>query len=127
MLDLVKQEILDHGDRSSIVPISRLQNIVEDLEDIKGTDFLNDFQRYIVNNLYVMDVPDADFEINSIIIIASPSPSQVKITFHWKGKRIPLIIPAAYTDKVTAPVGIEYYLNFYAIHFYRDKGLEYPV
>ena len=113
MFQFVKQEILDHGDKSSTVPLSRLNDIAEDIEALKSSGMLNGFQKYIVNDLYAMDLPEVNFELRSIIIVASPSPALVKITFNWKGNRIPLMLPAAYVDKATAPAGIELYLNEY--------------
>ena len=111
MVELLNQRILIHGDKSMIIPVRRLQDIKQDIEDLKGSGFLNDFQKYIVNDLYVLDLPDTEFEIRSIIIIASPSPSMAKITFHWKGKKIPLMLPAGYIIKETVPPNIEQYLN----------------
>jgi epoxyqueuosine reductase len=111
MIELLKQEILKHGDNSKIVPLNRLQNIKQDIEDLKGTGFLNNFQKFIVNDLYMLELPDTDFEICSIIIVASPSPSLAKITFNWKGKRIPLMLPAGYIYKEMMPPNIEQYLN----------------
>lgn len=111
MIELLKQEIVKHGDKSEIVSISRLQNIKQDIEDLKSSGFLNNFQKYIVNDLYMNDLPDTDFEIRSIFILASPSPLLTKIVFNWKGKRIPLMLPASYIDKETAPPKIERYLK----------------
>lgn len=111
MIELIKQEILKHGDRAKIVPIKCLQKIKQDAERIINSGLLNNFQKDIVNSFHGIDLPDTDFEICSIIIVASPSPSLVKVTFNWKGKRIPLMLPAAYIDNVTAPTDIEHYLN----------------
>jgi epoxyqueuosine reductase len=111
MIELVKQEVSKHGDKSTIVSVDRLQDIKQDIEDLKNSGFLNDFQKYIVNDLYVIDVPDADFEIRSILVIASPRPLLARIAFHWRGKRIPLMLPASYTNEVSGPPKIERYLN----------------
>lgn len=111
MIELIKQEILNHGDKAKIVPIERLQDIKQDIEDLKSSGFLNNFTNFIVNDLYMLDLPDTDFEIRSIIIVASPSPSLVKVGFNWEGKKITLMIPAAYIDNITKPVAIEQYLN----------------
>ncbi len=111
MTEFVTQEILNHGDKSAVVPVSRLQDIRQDIEDLKGSGFLNDFQKYIVDDLYDLDEPDADFEIRSILVVASPSPFLARIAFHWQGKRIPLMLPASYLDEVSGPPRIERYLN----------------
>jgi epoxyqueuosine reductase len=111
MTESMIQEILDHDDKSAIVPISRLQDIKQDIENLKSGGFLNDFQKYIVNDLYVTEVPDTDFEIRSILVIASPRPLLARIAFHWQGKRIPLMLPASYLDEVSGPLRIEHRLN----------------
>lgn len=111
MIELIKQEILKHGDKAKVVPIKCLGEIKQDIDDLKNSGYLNNFQKYIVSDLYILNLPDTDFEIRSIIIVASPSPSLAKITFNWKGKRIPLMLPASYIDKDTAPLRIEKYLN----------------
>jgi epoxyqueuosine reductase len=111
MDEFVKQLTQDHGDKAAIVPIGRLQDIRQDVENLKNSGLLNDFQKYIVNDLYVMDVPDPGFAVRSILVIASPRPLLARIAFHRKGKRIPLMVPASYLSEVSGPPKIEHYLN----------------
>lgn len=110
MIELIKEEILKHGDRAEIVPIKCLESIRQDIENIKNSGFLNGYQKYITEELYMLDLPHCDFEIRSIIIVASPSPMG-KVFFNWKGKKTPLMLPATYIDKETASSDIEQYLN----------------
>lgn len=111
MINLTMQEILTHGNQGKIVPIHCLQEVKQDIEHLRENQPLNNFQKSIVTDHYRFDLPELDFEIRSLIIVASPSPAIVRVTFNWKGKRIPLIIPATYIDNVTAPKEIEQYLN----------------
>jgi epoxyqueuosine reductase len=111
MTEFVTQEILNRGDKSAIVPASRLRDIRQDIENLKNSGVLNDFQKYIVDELYAVDVPDTDFEIRSILIIASPGPLLARMAFHWQGKRIPLMLPASYLNEVSGPPRIEQYLS----------------
>ena len=111
MVETLKSEIAKHGDKAAIVPIHRLQNIRQDIQDLKAREDLNNFQQYIVNDLYSLAVPDTDFEVRSIILVASPSPSAVKIMFTLKGKKIPSLLPASYVDKNRSPKRIEGYLK----------------
>ncbi len=115
MINSVKQEILKHGDKSEIVPISRLEDIRMDTDNLKSSGLLNKFQENIIDGNYIINSPAADFEINSIIIVASPSPSLARITFNWKGNEIPLMLPASYLDMETVPERIEDYLNEFLI------------
>lgn len=74
MVELLKQEILMHGDKFQILSIERLKDLKKDIEDFKNKEDLNGFQKYITNSLYQFELPATDFVIRSIIIIASPNP-----------------------------------------------------
>ncbi len=113
MFGLVRQEVSKHGEKAAIVPIERLQDIKQNIEDLKARNDLNGFQRYIVSEMNSLDLPETDFEIRSIILVASVSSWMVKVNFHWKGKRITLPIPATYTDFISAPNKTEQYLREY--------------
>jgi epoxyqueuosine reductase len=113
MFGLVRQEISKHGEKAAVVPIERLQDIRQDIENLKARNNLNNFQRHIINKMYELDLPQTDFEIRSIILVASSSPSSIDVNFHWKGKRITLPIPATYTDYITAPNKTQQYLSEY--------------
>ena len=65
----------------------------------------------IITDIYDLDSPGTDSDIRSIIIVASPSSSSVKIIFTWQGDKIPLTLPAGYIDNTTAPEKIGNYLN----------------
>ena len=111
MLELLERKAIQHGDRAKIVPVSRLHAIRQDIQALKDSGTLNGFQHYIVSDLYQLDEPETDFEIRSVLTVASPSPASAKITFTWNGKRIPLMVPAAYVDNATTPVRIARYLR----------------
>jgi epoxyqueuosine reductase len=113
MIESILQEISNRGDKAAIVPINRLQDIRQDVLDLQAREALNDFQKYIVNHIYVLDVPDTDFEVCSILVVASPGPFLARITFNWQGKRVPLLLPASYTQEVSGPLRIERYLQDY--------------
>jgi epoxyqueuosine reductase len=84
MVELLKQEILMHGDKFQILSIERLKDLKKDIEDFKNNEDLNGFQKYITNCLYQFELPATDFVIRSIIIIASPTPSYAKVIFNWQ-------------------------------------------
>jgi epoxyqueuosine reductase len=108
---LLTQEISNHGDKFTMVPVSRLQDIKQDIADLQSRESLNNFQKYIVGDLYNMEVPETDFEVRSILIVASPKPLLAKIAFTWQGQRIPLTLPASYMNEVSGPRRVEHYLN----------------
>jgi epoxyqueuosine reductase len=111
MVESLKREIAQHADQAAFVPIHRLQNLRQDIEALKGRADLNNFQRYIINDLYSLDVPETDFEIRSILLVAAPSPSTINLLFTRAGKRIPVLLPASYADKAKSPARIEDYLK----------------
>jgi len=62
MIESFKQEILKHGDKFKILPITRLKDLKKDIEDFKNNEELNDFQKFITDSLYQFELPAADFE-----------------------------------------------------------------
>ncbi|MGB7604571.1 MAG: hypothetical protein WBL93_03745 [Lutisporaceae bacterium] len=102
MIDLIKHEITKNGDKSTIISTQCLQNLKHDIEELKENNSLNTYIKKVINNY--------DFDIHSIIIVASPSPF-VKVKFNLKGKKIQLTIPPSYIDMSSKPVTIEKYLN----------------
>ncbi len=115
---LLSQELLNHGDKFTLVPVSRLHDIKQDIANLKVGESLNSFQTYIVNDLYGLDVPETDFEIRSIVIVASSKPLLARITFTWQGQKVPLTLPASYLNEVSGPLKVERYLN----EFLNPKG-----
>lgn len=111
MVEFSKHEITKNGDQAAVIPIHRLQNIRQEIADLQRCENLNHFQQFIVNNIYSLGMPDTDYEIRSILIVAYPSPAAVKVVFGWEGNRIPLTIPASYIDKTRSPRRIETYLQ----------------
>lgn len=112
MVELLKQEILTHGDKFKILSIERLKDLQNDIEAFKNNENLNEFQKYITNSIYQFELPAAGFVIRSIIIIASPTPSYAKIIFHWQGNKISaLSLARSYIDKKAAPTATKQYLT----------------
>lgn len=109
--NLMYEELLKRGSKLAMIPVSRLQHIREDIEDLKKRYTLNDFQQYIINRIYQLDLPETDFEIRSILLVATPSPAMTNIRFHWERKSCIFPIPATYTDFISIPKQLEQYLN----------------
>lgn len=112
MIELLKQEILIHGDKFQILPIERLKDLKNDIDDFQNSEDLNGFQKFITSNLYQFELPNADFAIRSIIIIASPTPSSAKVLFNWQGKEfLTTSLARSYTHKENAPTATKQYLT----------------
>jgi epoxyqueuosine reductase len=112
MIELLEKEIHKHGDKFRIIPVERLRELKNEIDDFKSREDLNGFQMYIANSMYRFDLPDADFMIRSVIIIASPVPAYAKVIFHWKGKRVSLIsLARSYIGKKDAATATKRYLT----------------
>lgn len=76
-----------HGDRLKIIPIERLKELKEIVRNFKIQEKLNNFQNWIVDELYQFEVPEQGFKVNSILIIAIPHPFCAKVDFYKEGKK----------------------------------------
>ncbi len=86
MNHLLKEEAKKHGDRVQIISIEHLADLKEELEDFKNSEELNGFQQWIVNDLYHFEIPDTDFEVKSIILMAIYHPFSADIELDYQGK-----------------------------------------
>ena len=95
MIELLKQAAENKGDRLQMVPVGCLQHIKDEITFFEENNELNNFQKWIVTGLYNLTVPEADFEVKSIIVAAVPHPAYAKVEFIRQGKLYRLICPAA--------------------------------
>lgn len=72
--------------KTKLIPIECLAKIKADIKRFGETDELNGFQKWIVNEGYMLDVPKLPFEVKSIIISAVKF-ELVNIIFNYEGKR----------------------------------------
>ncbi|WP_160680072.1 4Fe-4S double cluster binding domain-containing protein [Clostridium sp. C8-1-8] len=76
---------IENGDRLKIIPSIHLKDLEDILNDFKAKEALNDFQNWIVNELYQLDIPKQPFQVNSIILAAIPHPFYAKVKFTKEG------------------------------------------
>jgi epoxyqueuosine reductase len=86
MLDRLKHDAAAHGARLTILSITRLQALREELESFGNNEDLNDFQRWIMQHIYAFDAPVADIVIRSVLIVAVPHPPYANAVFRQAGK-----------------------------------------
>jgi epoxyqueuosine reductase len=79
-------ELENYGIKSRIIPVGCLSEIKEEMEELKRKVNLNGFQKWIINDQYVFDLPKVEFEIRSVIVTAARY-KLVKAVFNYKGKR----------------------------------------
>lgn len=108
--EILKQKMIEKGYAVQILPIERLKDLQEDVENLKISPFVNDVVNTIITDFYRFNLPDVPFKINSVIVVASPSPL-VKVNFNWKMKKVPVMLPPTYMDNFEKPIEIENCLN----------------
>lgn len=87
MINLLKQEAITNGDKLQIIKVERLQSLKEEIKLFVENEDLNGFQKWIVNDMYQFTLPETEFLIKSIIVIAIPHPAYAKVEFTRKGKQ----------------------------------------
>ena len=94
-------EIISHGDRGAVVPISRIGDLKKDMIDLKNgefhTDWLVRMANYITADGNKFIPSDLSFEPHSLISVAMPSPCVI-LLFHHRGKTVQCTVPTHYTD-----------------------------
>ncbi len=85
-IDLKKAFI--NGEIAQLIPIEKLKIIKKELDRFKQLEELNNFQNWIVNDLYKFEVADIGFPAKSIILIAIPHPFYAKVEFTYNGRKI---------------------------------------
>lgn len=69
------------------IPVEQLGRLQGELMAFRESEELNGFQRWIVDELYDLRVPQADFAIKSIILVAAPHPLYARVTVSHRGAR----------------------------------------
>jgi len=89
------QPLEERGYRGRVVSAHRLHELQEGIETHHRQGLLDEtlFRKYLSN--FVFSLPDSLPEARSLIVVAVPDP-QIRFTFTWNGKRIPLIVPPTY-------------------------------
>ena len=78
---------IEHGDRLKVISIGHLKELKEIIENFKAQEELNDFQEWIINELYQYEIPKLDFVVNSIILVAIHHPFYAKVDFIKEGSK----------------------------------------
>lgn len=80
------QHALANGERATLIPIHRLQQVRNEIERFTHHEDLNSFQQWIVHNLYTFHVPKTEFSVQSILLLAIPHPFYAHVEFFYHGK-----------------------------------------
>lgn len=74
-----------HGDRVQFINVKYLKELKKELKEFKESEELNDFQNWIVNDLYSLDIPKLSFEPKSILILALHHPMYANVIIEHEG------------------------------------------
>lgn len=116
------QEFEEQGNKLILIPVKRLKTLKAELNSFKEEEELNGFQRWIVNELYHFDLPEAGFEIRSILLVALSHPAYAEVELNYQGtihKTLSLVMP----DFDFARNRITQYLTDQGYHCCRSTNL----
>ncbi|MBI9093023.1 MAG: 4Fe-4S binding protein [Desulfobacterium sp.] len=82
-----------NSEKATIIPIHRLQNVRNEIDQFKHNEKLNGFQKWIVDDLYTFDVPNVGFSVKSIILIAIPHPLYANVEFVYGDRTYNFLSP----------------------------------
>ena len=108
--ELLKQRMQQYGYHASIVKLGRINELRTEFEELHSKGNVDESLYQWLNGFYKFTPPDTDYDITSIIIIASSSP-QARVFFTWKGNSIPIVMPPTYLDFISKPKVIEKHLQ----------------
>ncbi len=86
MISELEKLAVMHGDRLTVIPINRLFELENLLDTYKQQADLNNFQQWIMDDLYQFELPDIEFSIKSIILVAIHHPFYAKVKFQKGAK-----------------------------------------
>ena len=99
MINLLEKEILSHGDKSKVVPIDWFEILKNDVQALRSGTSIYGSTRFGISKLYEFRLPKLNFDIKSIVIVASPSPF-VEVIFNYNNMEIPLALPPGCVEEI---------------------------
>lgn len=94
MIQALNNIAKENGDKLQFISVEYLSKLAEELKEFKRTNTLNDFQNWIVDNLYSFSIPKDTFLAQSILLVAIQHPSYSSIDFSYDNQVYTCINPA---------------------------------
>lgn len=69
-----------------VVPVEWLERLKRDIRTFREREELNGFQQWILEKRYILDPPDVDFQVRSLVVAASKYELRDAV-YCWKGRR----------------------------------------
>jgi len=112
MIDDLLAFIAAHGDRGAVVPISRVDDLRRDMEQLRAGSYhttVLDTRVSMTDRYIPADLP---FEPRSVIVVVTPSP-KLTIEFNIGGRPFPATLPPSYADMGPADAKVLEYIRGY--------------
>ena len=95
MRPMLLHQLDDRSWKGRVVPIHHLRDLQEEIEDRHRQGLFDEefYQECLTG--FEFDPPDDLLKARSLIIVAVPQP-QIRFTFAWNGKAVPLVVPPTY-------------------------------
>lgn len=103
------KEIVAHGDRGAIVPISRFDELKCEMDDLRTSKY-NRFINWVADSMAI--TKELGFQPRSLISVITPSP-KIIFGFTYHEKVIHCVVPPQYLDEGIKDNGILQYINAY--------------
>jgi epoxyqueuosine reductase len=110
MLTYIQEALADQGHKAAMVSLDILEVLQDDLRNLQNNEELNDYQNRLIDERYDWKLPDADFEIKSILLVGKTN-TITQLKFEFKGKVIPVIMPPGYNEYYDAHDRVEHFLQ----------------
>ena len=114
MIEALLSTIDSQGDRGAVVPFFRVDDLKQDMLDLKNgeyhTDWLNRMVNHITDEANKFIPAKTGFEPRSLIVVIMPSPKTI-LLFGYRGKMVPCVVPPNYINFYVNNNRVERYLN----------------
>ena len=101
MIKSLMNTIASHGDRGAVVPFSRVDDLKNDMLELKNgeyhTDWLDRMAKHMAGDENRFIPSDTDFTPRALISIVMPNP-KVLLQFCYRGNLIHCVVPPHYTN-----------------------------
>lgn len=74
------------GEAFRLLPVERLADLRAELRAFRAAEELNPFQRWILSDLYALDLPPAAAGARSVLLVAVPHPPYARVELRWQGR-----------------------------------------
>jgi epoxyqueuosine reductase len=105
-VDRLLEMIGARGWKGRIVPIDHLAELREAIRGRHERGLLDETLYRGPLSTFSFDPPAGLPGARSIIIVAVPTP-QMRVTFHWRGERVPVVIPPTYVSYTPRTEGVQ--------------------